>query len=149
MSDTTPIEGFMETEYCFYESGSNSIFDLATLRKNGERMGVFGNKTLEQIQVEKPNMRLIKYDLANAEIEKLNTESYSFVTEITEERFNEMLNIMPPMDWANGSFLICEAITGGWHACFLKHDGKYYEGYSNRFKENSVTRRERFISSIK
>lgn len=146
--NTAPVETVMDTKYCFYVSGSHSIYDFAILRQNGERMGAYGNKTLTELQAENPNIKLVLFDDAVKEINELDQKRYSNVREISEDRYNEMLNILPPMDWKNGSFLLCEATSGTWHQCFLEHGGKYYEGYSNRRKEDSITRRERFLSTV-
>lgn len=44
--------------------------------------------------------------------------------EITEERFHEMLNIMPPLKWRNVSyyetFYVCEAYTSDLHSVFAR-----------------------------
>jgi len=51
--------------------------------------------------------------------------------EITETRYNEMLECLPPMDWHNyrgiSIFFIVEAYTGSMHSCFIKTKGKHYE----------------------
>lgn len=146
--NTTPVETVIEAKYCFYLSGSYNIHDIATLRQNGERIGAYGHKTLKELQAENPNVKLMLTDDAVKEINGLKQKLYSNVREISEERYNEMLCIMPPMDWQNGSFLLYEAASGTWHQCFLEHNGKYYEGYSDRSKEDSIARRERFLSTV-
>lgn len=151
MSDkivSKPVESLQNSTYCFYEKGKPHVFDSATLREDGSYLSHCGDKSEDEIRAAIPNIVFMTWDDAMIEIEKLNTESYSEVKEITAERYEEMLDVLPPMDWANDSFLICEATTGGWHACFLKYNGKYYEGHSNRRNENSIQRRMRFIKEI-
>lgn len=60
--------------------------------------------------------------------------------EITEEDFNEMLNVLPPMRWTrfeNGRFFfISEAYTADLHSLYVKYKGKYYTGLRSRFMKD-------------
>lgn len=51
--------------------------------------------------------------------------------EITQERFDDMLEVMPPLLWRNAgnteSFMLCEAYINDWHLTFCRIGQKYYE----------------------
>ena len=57
--------------------------------------------------------------------------------EVTEERFWEMLECLPPMRWNKLGdiefFFVSEATTGPLHACFVRKGDRYYEGLRDRF----------------
>lgn len=50
--------------------------------------------------------------------------------EITEDEYNEMLNVLPPLNWCtkNGVEMFCmsEMYTGSYTTQYAKHNGKYY-----------------------
>lgn len=46
--------------------------------------------------------------------------------EIDEDTYEEMLNILPPLQWCNGGFYISERYTGNISNFYQKLDGKYY-----------------------
>ena len=56
-------------------------------------------------------------------------------TEITEERFDEMLNVLPPQRWTRTEnyeyFFISEAYSADLHSCFARLGDKYYEALLN------------------
>jgi len=49
--------------------------------------------------------------------------------ETTKERYNDMLDILPPVKWFNGGFFISEAYTLNIHPFHQAFRGKYYEAY--------------------
>jgi len=51
--------------------------------------------------------------------------------EITEEDYNEMLNVLPPLKWTNGGFFMSEFYTGPITAFYQKLDGRYYTSLQN------------------
>lgn len=69
----------------------------------------------------------------------LSTEA----TEISAERFDEMLGCLPPMNWMRGDsyqmFHISEATSGPYHAQFLKDlkTGKCYEAMTDVFDKST------------
>lgn len=65
-------------------------------------------------------------------------------TEITEEQYEEMLNVLPPLYWYSGGFFISEAYYGTLHTFCQKYEGKYYESLQSIF-----TSREKIIESLK
>jgi len=48
-------------------------------------------------------------------------------TEITQERFDHMLGVLPPMNFTGNYFQISEALQYDLRATFLHKDGKFYE----------------------
>jgi len=62
-------------------------------------------------------------------------------TEITEERFDEMLSILPPSRWHDvGSynvFHVCEHIRGNLVNWFARRDGKYWQFIDSCFATDS------------
>lgn len=59
------------------------------------------------------------------ELKELVIESKTFV-EVTEELYNEALEVLPPIWLSNGCFMVDEAITDDIHHVFGKKEGKYY-----------------------
>jgi len=49
--------------------------------------------------------------------------------EITEQYFDEKLNILPPLEWKDGGFFISEAYTLDIHPFYQEYLGKYYGAY--------------------
>ncbi|MDR2597288.1 MAG: hypothetical protein LBC76_08225 [Treponema sp.] len=47
--------------------------------------------------------------------------------EITEERYNDMLGAVPPIDWFKGGFFMGELYMGDIGYFFQRLDGRYYE----------------------
>ena len=50
-------------------------------------------------------------------------------TEITKERYDDQLNVLPPVKWFDGGFFISEAYTLNVHPFYQAYNGKYYEAY--------------------
>lgn len=46
---------------------------------------------------------------------------------ITEERYNEMLNILPPLLYESGCFFMSEFEIGSWTTMFVKYYNDYFE----------------------
>lgn len=65
---------------------------------------------------------------------------------ITEERYYDMLEVLPPMKWVQGryngmpcsTFFISEATTYTLHSCFGHINGKYFECMEDRFTKPEV-----------
>lgn len=56
--------------------------------------------------------------------------------EITEERYDELLNVLPPVHWRTADgverFLLCEAETGRIHLACAKRNGRFLTVYARR-----------------
>lgn len=46
--------------------------------------------------------------------------------EETEERYEDSLDVLPPLRWMNGGFFVSEAFTGNIYSFHQRYDGKYY-----------------------
>jgi hypothetical protein len=119
---------------CFYVPGSLHIIDTATA--NG--LSTICRESLEQIRVRYPQAELRDFDEVCNEINKLNEQRFNQPpSEITEKRWDEMLNIMPPMKWRSGcgaeSFMICEATVSHFHSIFCKVGDRYFEMTGSKF----------------
>ena len=146
----TQVEDYKTAKHCFYIPGKPYVQSGAFLFSDGKYYSPHDIKTLDDMKKENPDVIMITWDEAFSQIDEIDNVTYSIVKEIDKERFNEMLNVLPPMDWQNvggaSTFLISEATSGGFHACFVKNGGKFYEGYSNRYKENAGARVKRFLT---
>lgn len=85
-------------------------------------------ETLEQVKARHPDAELVNVDewIRRKEI-ALCTEP----VEITPERFDEMLNVLPPQRWVTGndceSFEMCEHTSGRVTTVFVRNGQKYFE----------------------
>ena len=64
--------------------------------------------------------------------------------EITAERYDEMLNCLPPMRWTNGGFFLSELYDGDIGSFFQEWGNRYYESMQNIKKS-----RKDIIDSLK
>lgn len=100
------------SELTFYIPGELHIQDEIVI-KNGSYVGRYCNKTLEEQREEHPEMVIISYDEVT---ELINNAAKTAVSEITADRFNDMLECMWPLGWHNGvgseSFKFAEMHTG-------------------------------------
>jgi hypothetical protein len=69
--------------------------------------------------------------------------------EITEKRYYEMLNVLPPVKWERGGFFVSEAYTLDVHSFYQKREGKYYEAMFQIGcpREEILSSLEEFINS--
>jgi hypothetical protein len=124
--DTLPAK--WTPTHCFHVPGRTNIIDLAT----ADNRGMYSGETLEQLQKEYPGTQLMDIDAADAMVEKAKHEKYVYgPIEITEERFTEMLEILPPVGWKRSagsqSFKMSERMTGNLTAIFCEIGGRYFE----------------------
>lgn len=100
------------------------------------------------------NMYALPWSKIDAMVDKYYRSKCGNWTECTEERYWEMLEVLPPMGWRDiapgiNFFQISEASEGCNHAAFIKDyrvKGKtrYYEGMENKFDSN-----EKLLESFK
>jgi hypothetical protein len=119
---------------CFYVPGSLHIIDTATT----SGLSTICKETLVQIRVRYPNAELRDFDEVLGEIEQLNEQRFNQPPiEINEERWNEMMGVLPPMKWRSGcgaeSFMICEATVSHFHSIFCKVSDRYFEMTDSKF----------------
>lgn len=63
--------------------------------------------------------------------------------EITEDAYNDALNVLPPVAWYEGGFFISERYTSNISDFFQKYNGRYYTSY-----QRWSTKREDIIKSL-
>lgn len=86
--------------------------------------------TLAEVETYYPNVKIM-----TAEEFALLQESVSCTdpVEITAEKFDEMLNVLPPMKWCRGesaeSFMMSEFMTGRITGIYCRLGGRYFSFY--------------------
>jgi len=99
-------------ELGFYIPGQLYMQDAITLRDNN-LVGLYGNKTLEQYREEYPTMIISSLDEI---VIFVNEAGKSPVEEIDAERYDNMLEMLWPIGWNNGtdsgSFKYSEMYSG-------------------------------------
>jgi Protein of unknown function (DUF1419) len=123
----TQTENIM-TKQCYYVPGSTSIVDTL----NEEGLTFHFRNTLEEVLQRYPRAELWEAEKAFEEIHRLTYEKYiSAPAEITEDRFDEMLNVLPPMKWrqehGSESFMISEALTMDIRSIFCRIGDRCFE----------------------
>jgi hypothetical protein len=63
--------------------------------------------------------------------------------EITAERYDEMLNVLPPMQWTNGGFFLSELYDGNIGYFFQEWRGRFYESM-----QSVKNKRENIINEL-
>jgi hypothetical protein len=129
--DTTPntdapTDDFKADAACFYVPGRPGLVSLA-VERDGETVSTYG-KTIEELAVDYPGVQLGKV----SEVHAASCAMFrSAPTEITRERFQEMLELLPPVAWtdrgATETFKMCERTYGPITAIFCRIGDRYYE----------------------
>lgn len=121
-----------EFTHVFYVPGSNHVIDCAW---NPEGKGwQTAIKATPQAELLKkyPDAQLLTWDeveplLREADIKKYKKEPF----EVTEERWYEMLEVLPPMKWRSGrgaeSFMLSEGLAGNLRTIFCRIGDRYFE----------------------
>ena len=77
------------------------------------------------------------------EFDELQKKYYldSPITEITEEKYIDMLEVLPPLKWTTikgiEEFLICEMLSGTYTNQYAKCNGKYYTKVVDSMDQNT------------
>ncbi len=91
------------------------------------------NKCLFTEKTEKDYIKEGYQVLTEVEYTKIHEEYLNSLCgnwqEITEDEYNEMLNILPPVDWKNGGFFIGERYMDDVTAFYQQWRDKYYTSY--------------------
>lgn len=90
-----------------------------------------------------------EYEILSAEdfdkkLDAFNNQICGKWKESTEERYDEMLNILPPLKWEQGGFFVSEAYTLDIHSFFQRYQGHYFE---TMFR--ITTPREKILESLR
>lgn len=118
IDDNTPV---------FYVPGKPGIIDVAVMR-DGAHVGQYSGETLDQIAVRYPGAALGEL----GPVTEFSENCFrSPPVEITQERFIEMLEVLPPVGWKHDgtgqSFKLSERTSGNITAIFAEIGGKYFE----------------------
>lgn len=117
--------------HCYYVPGARHLIDLATADGTPAH-GISAEETLKQ----HPEAVLIPFEEGVSRTTQANNAKYveQPPKEISEEKFTEMLEMLPPLNWVgrNGgeTFFFSEAQTGSIHAVFARIGEKYYRLYA-------------------
>lgn len=110
----------------FYVPGRLGLIDLA-VERNGQLTGAYSGETLDQIRARYPGAEIGKLGPV---AEQTENAFKSGPEEITEERFVEMLGVLPPVQWTNRdgceSFKLSERTSGSITAIFCRIGGRYF-----------------------
>jgi len=92
-----------------------------------ERVAYHKGKTLAEYLAEFPQMRVVD----GKELDSLLNGHYEdckkgTVKEISEETYNDMLNVLPPCRWDGGSFHISERFTANLVSWYFRIGKKHY-----------------------
>jgi hypothetical protein len=117
-----------EISQCYYVPGSTSTIDAI----GADGLTIYCKETFEQVLDRYPGAELWNFDKAVEEIQRLSYERYiSAPVEIDQDRFHEMLEVLPPMKWKGGdgqeSFMISEALTMDIRSIFCRIGDRYFE----------------------
>lgn len=118
-------------EPVFYQPAKDGrvhqIVDLAKPNANGVLVGRYSGETLEALAVRYPLVTIGELDEIAAEIESLQK---TVPVEISEERYNEMRDVLPPEDWQGtklgSSFKLCERLSGRITTIFVCVGKRYF-----------------------
>jgi len=114
---------------CFYVPGDTRIVDMA--RNTGRSL--YQHETLEEIRTRYPGAELMPFEDACEQIDKARHASYKVgqAQEITEERFIEMLEVLPPKQWKRAghteSFKMAELLDGDITGCYARIGNRYFQ----------------------
>lgn len=90
--------------------------------------GYAGSKTLEQLNAHGDTWELVTEEEAKARFHQANFQP---VSEITEDRFIDMLEVLPPLDWTGGehcqSFKLSEMYSGNITDIFARYGDRYFQ----------------------
>lgn len=134
MKTPTPISvSVSDCTHCFAVPGADNMIDL--VHPVTGKTVIYG-KTLEDVRQEKGREGYEKAELMLVDefLRQKAARQDTPITweETTEEKFHEMLEVLPPAAWENGGFLVGEpwdhhALTGApRYAGYRELDGKYY-----------------------
>ena len=86
--------------------------------------------------------------LTESEFDKLIEEYENSICgewfEITEEFYNQQLDVLPPMKYYDGGFYVSEAYSGNIHGFYQELNGKFYTSL-----QRLSTKRENIIAELK
>ena len=96
-------------------------------------------ETKKEYQAKHPKLELISFGKALELAQQADRKKYKagIVKEINEDRFHEMLNVLPPSAWVchstNESFRICEDLTGELSNFYIRVFDGDFPNHKERF----------------
>lgn len=118
----------MDYAECYYQPGKPGIIDIALAIGDGTHRGLYGGETLAEVQMRYPGAAVGNLD---AVVEASRKMFERAPKRVTESRFLEMLNVLPPENWVRGngceSFKMCEYEYDNVTTIFARIGGEYYE----------------------
>ena len=94
-------------------------------------LSLINGETLAQVQDRYPAAELMPYEQWQAAKAATQNTPLTWVP-VTEEQYMDMLNVLPPLDWDGGSFLVGEAsdhcvVTGrARYAAYRRSNGAFF-----------------------
>ena len=96
---------------------------------------LFGSKTTNDYSSE--GYIVVDEKTFNTLLKEHETALCNDWAEITEEEYENALNVLPPVKWYNGGFFISEALTSTIHSFYQKYNGKFYVSYQDIFSSRN------------
>ena len=116
-----------EDTQVFYIPGKPGVIDFAK-DVDGELLSLYGGKTLSELASEYPGVAIGKLGDVSAQSEAMFRTN---PVEITEDRWMEMLEVLPPVSWKRGAnaetFKLSERTYGAITAIFCRIGDRYFE----------------------
>lgn len=135
MNTTTPLTPRMTNLY-FYIPGRFTPQDIVCIKPESstpptsdEYFGLYSKKSLREYQAEYPDVMILSWEEVAQEVLQAAKKP---VTEISFNRYTEMLEVMPPLRWVssgeNTTFMLSERFTDNITDIFARihiGEGKY------------------------
>ena len=122
----------------FYQPGKPGIIDLA-IERNGVLTGGYSGETLEAVQVRYPGAQVGELGPVCAASEDMFKVR---PVKITEERFIEMLDVLPPVGWVRKdgceTFKLSERTSGNITAIFAHIGADFFEMQDSIFTKHDA-----------
>jgi hypothetical protein len=121
-----------ECTHVFYVPGELNVIDCAWQPDGVNWQTAINATPMAEVIERYPTAQLMTWDEVIPLIQEGSYAKYkSAPVEITEDRWDEMLNVLPPMKWRSGrgaeSFMISEALTLDLRSIFCRIGDRYFE----------------------
>mgnify|MGYP004708462247 CR=1 FL=1 len=122
----------------FVRIDTGSVFSQAIVLKDGSIVSLFSFETLEELQVQYADMALMTEEQADA---LFCTRLFRPWEEISEARWFDQLEVLPPLDWCSTSagetFKSSEMYSGKVTHIFAHIRGRYFECRDYTWKKHA------------
>ncbi|EHK7650564.1 DUF1419 domain-containing protein [Escherichia coli] len=139
------------TNLYFYIPGRTTPQDIVCIKPESTTpptsdhyFGLYSKKTLTEYQKESPGIRVLTWEEVAYEVRRAAMKP---VTEITFERYTDMLEVLPPLRWVssgeNTTFMLIERFTDNITDIFARiHTGEGKYRYFTLRDVDTLTHRE-------